>query len=101
MREATVVRVAHYDTPELGRPEGEDLAVWKPYWVPIDFHVEYIELEVWDRPGAQPHPGNAGWYMRPLGPAGGPYAIQARSGYNNGRATVSVSIAGDGAITVH
>lgn len=91
---------ATYDTPELCWPQDEPLEAWRPRWVLLDPEPDHVDMLVTDEPGAKPTAGNQGWHMRPVAPVGGPYAIQARSGYNNGRATVNVTIGRDGSIVV-
>jgi hypothetical protein len=91
---------ATYDTPELCWPQDEPLSAWRPRWVLTDFEPDHVDMLVTDEPGRKLEPGTQGWYMRPVGPTGGPYTIQARSGHNNGRANVSVTIGRDGTVTV-
>jgi hypothetical protein len=88
---------AVYDTLELC---GEDGSPAPPTWVLIDYEPDHLDMAVTDDPATKPANGWQGYYMRPLGPAGGPYAIQARSGYNNGRATIYVTIQPSGAVTL-
>lgn len=88
---------AVYETPETCGAE-------RPRWVPTDFNVDHVEMELRDLPhgrrfGCAPE-GCLGWYMRPLGPVGGPYTMQARASEGGGHASFTVSIARDGALTV-
>jgi len=88
---------AVYETPDTCGAE-------RPRWVPIDVDVVDLAMELRNeehgrRFGCAPE-GCLGSYMRPLGPTGGPYAIQARSSEGGGRATIHVSIGRDGSLSV-
>lgn len=86
---------AFYDTAEPGEcyPEDEPLALWHPVWVQTDFQTTQMGMAVMDYPVGRRL--ERGWYMKPLLPPYGPtgtFEIQARSGWNNGRANVTVKI---------
>jgi hypothetical protein len=88
---------AVYETPE-------DCGSDRPRWVPVGFEVESFPMELRNeehgrRFGCAPE-GCLGNYMRPTGPAGGPFELQARSSEGGGRATFSLSIGRDGSFTV-
>lgn len=90
---------ATYDTPELCFPQDEPKSAWRPRWVLVDMGPE-LTMEVMNYPHGRRQEGNQGWYMRPLGPVGGPYLMQARSGYNGGRAGFLLTINPDGSLIV-
>jgi hypothetical protein len=91
---------ASYVEPALCVPDGEPEEAWRPVWVLTDMVPDHVDMLVTDDPGLKPTAGHKGWYMRPTGPSGGPYMLQARSGHNNGRASALVTIARDGSLTV-
>lgn len=96
---------AFYDTSEPGEcyPEDEPLALWHPLWVQADFQTAQMGMAVMDYPVGRRNDQNRGWYMMPLAPPYGPagtFEIQARSGWNNGRANVTVTVTKGGRISV-
>jgi hypothetical protein len=68
-----------------------------PAWV---YEYEVLQAEFMNYPHGRRLEPNRANYMRPLAPVGGPFEIQARSGFNNGRDTVWVVIALDGSLSV-
>jgi hypothetical protein len=81
---------AFYDSGVCYPPD-EDPAAWHPLWVQVDFQTTLLAFEVMDYPHGRRADNNRGWYMKPNGPAG-TFQMQARSGYNNGRADVTISV---------
>lgn len=103
--DATNLLRAFYDTDQPGQcyPEDEPLSLWHPAWVQVDFQTNQMGMEVMNYPAGRREDSNRGWYMKPLLPPYGPagtFAIQARSGWNNGRANVTITITRGGRISV-
>ncbi len=80
---------AFYDSGVCYPPD-EPLESWKPAWVQVDMQQTLLTMEVMDYPAGRRADDNRGWYMKPTGPAG-TYEIQARSGYNGGRAETTLT----------
>jgi hypothetical protein len=89
------------ERPGVCYPADEPLALWHPLWVQVDFQTQQLAMEVMDYPsGRRVDPMvPRGWYMLPTGPPG-TYEVQARTGYNGGRATFQVIVARSGAFSI-